>query len=129
MGIQLQKICFKICFVISCCSSVFLFCINDISPNGLLRYILFSIFSVASIVTTILFYNYRLIARHLFAIQCLIMITYGSILKKRSIIYRFLYNVALRANSVKGFYIFMIYLYDYVNRNIVTVSDSYKAED
>ena len=121
----LNKIAFYVSFAISFLGVMCLFVINDIEPGGLGWYVLYACCIFASILVSVLLYNYRIVTRHFFAAHCVVIVIHGAIHNIRSRRYDFLYDAMMKTGSVSEFYKAMLRLYDITNEDVKTLSEEF----
>ena len=95
--------------------------IDDISSETFAYYVaIFGVF-LSCVAIASAFYDYRIYARHLFAVKYLIEAMVGCYLGKKSEKYVLLYRVFVDQKTIKNFYNFMLHLYDYSSKDVKTL--------
>ena len=123
-----KRVVFWIFSLISFVGIMMLFAIDDVESEGLHVYYALCAFVIVSTTIAVLLYNYRVIFRHIFAINQIITLVYITVNKIRSRRYNYLYDAALKCGSLSKFYVAMLKLYDIVHKNVITVSNYYEVK-
>lgn len=121
----LNKVAFYLFYAVSFLGVMSLFVINDIEPGRLRWYISYACCIFASILITVLLYNYRIITRYFFAARCVVIVIHGAVHNIRSRRYDFLYDAMMKTGSIPKFYCAMLRLYDVTNEGVRTLSEEF----
>lgn len=108
----ISRIMFNVFASISAIGFLILGCITDVGAEGFRGYIYMVVGWFICMTIVALFYDYRIIVRHIYAFFCTCILIYAYITKRREPQYIELYKVAIDAGSIYDFYLVMLDLYD-----------------
>ena len=108
----ISTIMFAIFTTLSILGFCVLGCAVDIRSNGIPMFLLIFCAWLACLFLAILFYDHRIIMRHVYAICCTVMLVWGVAFEKRGEKYQYLYKIMIAARRISIFYRFILMTYD-----------------
>ena len=116
-------ILFKVFAVLTGVGGIIIIGTSDISRGHLVDYLLFTLGVIICGLVAAAIYDYRIFARHIFAIRCMMLFNKACKYNKIGEVYDFLYQVAEKYGSGFKFYDCMLKLYDTNNADVITVKN------
>ena len=108
----ISKIMFKIFAAVSFIGFLFLGCVTDVGAEGFKNYIYLVLGWFICMFIAAMFYDYRIILRHLYAMACVILLVFGYLTKMRTETFIYLYKIAIDSENIYDYYGVMLDIYD-----------------